>query len=154
MPKPISINKGRLRLFHMLSNSERQSSEDIKDMIFTHAIRNDDGVNPDFIRGLLMAYTALVEDEEDEEDEWLDWREAEQVYIRFSVEAYRDRMKRSEYKHVAECSDEEIYERCDWWEFGEHSWPAKLIAELGYVKGIYTAAYGIQMAKHFAQRNG
>lgn len=153
----IKINKGSLRLFHMVSNSEDPSSEDIKEMIFNHAIHNDDGINPDFIRGLLTAYMARVRDEDDDgEDgeEWLDWREAEQVYIRFSVDGYRDRMKRSEYKHVAEYSDEEIYERCDWWEFGEMQWPAKMIAELAYVNGTFAAAKGIQMTKYFAQHHG
>ena len=143
----ISIPPGLKLLAGTILEPERLTAESLKEDILGLCLDNEDQINADVVGHLVNAYIDLLI-ENDEEFELTDG-DAEQIYREYAIKGWRESVSREYPEAVKSRDDNEVYDSCDWYEFGSHHWPAQLIAEVGYLLGYKGGRQGIAMTKYY-----
>lgn len=129
----------------------RVTADDLKEMLLIEAVWSDDEPNLDAVEGLVSVYVALVDEKDPPAYQRIvDWVEAEAIYREFAIKGLRWSVVNT--RGYEGMTDDEIFELCDWYEFGERiRWPDQLIAEIGFVSG-FKAGAGSKQLRNYAKR--
>ena len=152
----IKIPAGLNMMAGTILEPEVPTADSLKNDIFALCMSDDVAELTPVIKGLVNAYVALAEFNDEDEDMVLvsdsdDWA-AEKVYIEYAIKGWRQAVGR-EYPEAAKSRDDErVYESCPWYDFGKMTWPAQLIAEVGYLVGYKAGREGVAMSRYFEQQ--
>jgi hypothetical protein len=138
-PRKIQLSPGLSLIAGTIVQPERPTSESIKEQIFGAILDYGDECSPnaDVVKGLVAAYSALLEAEDEEEvgfDRISD-NEAELLYREYAIKGRRNAIRSKHPKVAKKREDCSVYEYCDWYDFGRMTWPTQLIAEVGFIVG-------------------
>ena len=162
-PNKIKIPAGLNLMAGTLLQPDRPTLEDLKEQIFG-AILDTEGCDfdpPDLVKPLVAAYLVLAEQEAELEsyadrgDGTVDTvcgNAAELLYREFAIKGWRRTVK-SKYPEAAkERDDSDVYEGCDWYEFGDIAWPTQLLAEVGYVIGCQSGQQSLAWDRYHREQ--
>ena len=100
-------------------------------MVIATAMTSEDGYPPSVLNSLVCAYIEMESFLSETEGTGFNFslvqeQEAEQLYREFAIKGFRAGATRD----TGTLTDDEVYERCDWYEYEVANWPDQLIAEL------------------------
>lgn len=126
------------------------SSESLQEMVIAIAMTEEDGYPPSVLNSLVCAYIDMESFMSETEGTGFNFSlvqepEAEQLYREFAIKGFR---KASGCKDT----DEEVYERCSFYEYEVANWPDQLIAEIGYAIGYRDAKQAEQFYRYAAEQ--
>lgn len=154
----IRIDKRTTSLLGSMTEPAMPTSDDLKEMVFACALMVEGDRDDDVLRGLLVAYRAVLcceafENEGEDDIELVDdghgkdkHYTAEKIWRKYVVAGYLSRLPQCK-----ELSEDELYDRCTWYSFPSMSWPPRLLAEVAYARGVRDALEAKAMAEYFAR---
>ncbi len=161
MTTSIKFDRRAVSLRGAMTLPEMPDADALKELIFKTALlsADDRDENSRVLSGLLRAYVAQAEaelyEESDGETELelvndgpshdLDYA-AEKIWRKYVVAGYLFRLP------ACKGQDEnELYDRCTWYEFPNMTWTPQLLAETAFARGVRDALEAEEMAKWATQ---
>jgi hypothetical protein len=139
-------------LGHLLSEP---SSVILAEMVIATAMSDEGGYPPSVLNSLVCAYIEMESFMSESEGTGFNFslvqeKEAEQLYREFAIKGFRKGVSEST---VCNDTDDEVYERCSWYEYEVANWPDQLIAEIAYAIG-YRDAKQAEALYRYAEEQG
>jgi hypothetical protein len=154
-PKKIKLPPGLGLIAGTILQPDKPTSDEVKEQIYALCLDDNDGCGASMaVQPLVKAYSALLEEEWAEEEAFdIDTTsEGEKVYREFAIKGWREVVGKAYPEATKSRDDSDVYECCDWYEFGETTWPTQLIAEVGYLQGVANGHAAVAMSRYAESR--
>jgi hypothetical protein len=155
-PKKIRLPAGLGMIAGTILQPDCPTSSEVKEQIYGAVLDTGDDSQPnvDVVKALVAVYSALLEAEDEDEIGFdiISGNDAEQFYRKYVVKAWRKEVSRSYPEATKSRDDEDVYEGCDWYEFGKMTWPRQLLAEIGYLVGLKNGREAVAMSRYYEAR--
>jgi hypothetical protein len=155
-PNKIKLPAGLGLIAGTILQPERPTSDDLREQIYGAVLDYGDECHPnaDVVKALVAAYSALLEAEDEDEVGFdiISGNDAELFYRKYAIKAWRKEVGKAYPDANKSRDDSDVYENCDWYEFGKMTWPRQLLAEIGYLVGLKNGREAVASSRHYEAR--